>query len=634
MGELVVLQGRAAGERCKLAGPFTLMGQAMGCQIRLMGDSVAPFHCALLLESSGYLLRILSPEADLRVNEAPVEVARLADGDEIAIGPYRFRFEAPALPTSEIPEQTLAEIEATRVQVAAVMAQQVALTEQEIQLDHRSESLQHHEQQIAAHLEARRAELETYEHVLKEQSHQLQEQQQLLETDRNALAQQREQSTAQQAAFRRAWRKRKRQLRHQTQRQLAEVAQREAQVEQQRRTNAEERERLRHWFEKHNGELEVRQRELDERGRELALDQQQWDAALNEEDRRRKQVVAELQQQHARLEAERAELAERQQQWTDYFEWLQRETKGLEARIAAQREELAATAPHPSGVEPIAPLEIATAAPAPGEHPWPDTLQEVAVMLDDQRAHLIEQWHHLLKVQDDWEQERTATQEEIEQVAQRLVEREQEIAREEARLHTLEHTLTQRSDWLREQETQLQAERVRFTLHESETLTRLETLQGELTHQLEHLEAVKQRRDALRQREMASLHEWIARLEESRQRYSDLWMDCERLREALQAGAEVHTEDRAVFREERRLLDERSEALAQREAQWADRLRELHGTEPPVGEMERLSEEVRQLRHRYGQSQRELRQVREELDRVVRALYEQPGPSAPPAAAA
>lgn len=626
--ELVLENGRSPQHRRALPGAFTLIGQAVGCQIRLVDDSIAPFHCAILLEHGVYLLRSLSPEADLRVNDQPVEVVRLNDGDQLQIGPYRFRFEAPPPPTAEIPSQVLAEVEATRIQVAAVLAQQVALTEQEIQLEQQAENLRHHEEQLASYLEARRSELEMREMALSSRERHLAQRRAELEAAEATLAEQQATAQAEQATKQQLLNRAYRRFRRQVTRWRQHVRQQhQAHTEQQRQHEAE-RERLRQWYEKVNGEVELRQRQLSEREQELALDQQAWEAALNEEQSRRQRLLQELQTQTARLEADRAALEQKQEQWTSYFEWLQRETKGLEARIAAQREELARL-PSASAAEPlpVVPLEweLPPCTPARDEpRSWPEALQEVARLLDDQRAQLIEQWHQLLDVQDHWEHERLAAQEELEALAQRLVEREHKLNQHEQDLDARRQELQQAWAALHKHQAALEAERGRFTLYEAETLTRLETLQAELSHQLEHVEAVKQRRDALRQRETASLQEWINRLEESRQRYSQLWMDCERMRESLAQGQDVtRADERTLLREERQLLDERAAELARREAEFAQRWSEYTALEQRLGEVDPVREELRQLQLRYGLAQRELKQVREELERLVRGLLEE-----------
>ncbi|MFQ3652404.1 MAG: FHA domain-containing protein [Gemmataceae bacterium] len=635
--ELVLENGRLPNQRRALPGAFTLIGQASGCQIRLQGDSIAPFHCAILLEHGVYLLRSLSPEADLRVNDQPVEAVHLNGGDRLSIGPYRFRFEAPPPPTAEVSTQVLAEVEATRIQVAAVMAQQAALTEQEIQLEQQMDHLRHHEEQLAAHLEARRNELETREAVLSSRERHLDHRLAELEAAETAFRENQATEQAELEVRQRVLMRARRRFRRQVVRWRQSCAQQRETLAQQLRQHELERQRLREWYEKVNGEQELRQRQLTEREQELALDQQTWEAALNEEESRRKRVVEELQAQHARLEAERTAFHQKQQQWLQYHEWLQRETKGLEARIAAQRKELA----HHHAVSvplPVVPLEWEQpAAAATNQEPpsWPETLQEVARLLDDQRAHLIEQWQQLLSVQEQWEQERSAAQLEIETLAQRLVEREHALNHIEHDLDSRRYELAQAWEILHKQQAALEAERAQFTLHEAETVTRLENLQAELMHQLEQAEAVKQRRDALRQRETACIQEWISRLEESRRRYSDLWMDCERLREKLIHGQDApRTDDRAILREERQLLDERAAELARRESELAKQLCEFTKVEHRLGEPDAHREELRQLQMRYGLLQRELKQVREELERIVRALLDAPSAASSTAVAA
>src|SRR5262249_50190487 len=97
---LVSLNGRAAGQRRSLVDPFTLIGKASGCALRLGADSPAPFPCAPVLPPAGPLLRALPPDVGLTVNGQQVEHANLLGGDVIAIGSYEFVLEVPAPPTA------------------------------------------------------------------------------------------------------------------------------------------------------------------------------------------------------------------------------------------------------------------------------------------------------------------------------------------------------------------------------------------------------------------------------------------------------------------------------------------------------------------------------------------------------
>ncbi len=133
-GELVVVNGRLKGARRPLTDPLTLFGQAPGCEVRLTVEGVRPLHAALVHGPNGFHLRDLAGDGDVLVNDKPASLLSLRDGDEIAVGPFRFRLEAIA-PLGE--QAVEAERNALRVQAAAVVAQQTALNEEETRLHQR-----------------------------------------------------------------------------------------------------------------------------------------------------------------------------------------------------------------------------------------------------------------------------------------------------------------------------------------------------------------------------------------------------------------------------------------------------------------------------------------------------------------
>src|SRR5436305_15297940 len=69
-GELVVRNGKRRGTRLPLRGPATVIGSADGCDVRLSGEGVEPVHCAIVLTTSGPLLRSWAPGETL-VNGTP-----------------------------------------------------------------------------------------------------------------------------------------------------------------------------------------------------------------------------------------------------------------------------------------------------------------------------------------------------------------------------------------------------------------------------------------------------------------------------------------------------------------------------------------------------------------------------------
>ncbi|MAT16217.1 MAG: hypothetical protein CMJ46_13215 [Planctomyces sp.] len=73
--------------------PTTLIGSAPGCNIQLISTVVAPAHCVITLERNQFRLRDLRTARGTLVNGEKVELTTLNDGDQIAIGGVRLRFE-------------------------------------------------------------------------------------------------------------------------------------------------------------------------------------------------------------------------------------------------------------------------------------------------------------------------------------------------------------------------------------------------------------------------------------------------------------------------------------------------------------------------------------------------------------
>src|SRR5262249_20103794 len=143
--------------RRALTAPLTLIGQAAGCDVRLNVEGVNPLHCAILHGPGGFWLRDLGSVGGTRVNGEGAAARALRQGDEVEVGPFRFRVELPAgAEAGPDPAALEAERDALRIQAAAVAAQQAALAEEEVRLGQRRTALDRQEEQLAAHLEERR----------------------------------------------------------------------------------------------------------------------------------------------------------------------------------------------------------------------------------------------------------------------------------------------------------------------------------------------------------------------------------------------------------------------------------------------------------------------------------------------
>ncbi len=700
-GELVVQGGRMAGTRRALGSPLTLIGSAPGCDIRLNVEGVAPLQSAIILGPDGPVFRDLAGGA-CRVDGRPVKSCRLTGGEVLELGPFHFRVELPPPATAEIANAAIAaaehELEALRIQAAAVAAQQAALVEYESRLGQREAALERQESQLAALLAGRQKELDDAQRLAREQAEAFAREQ---AEARAAIAAERATLEKEKADARveleSAGKQRKklkdlrRRLFRRAERQTAEAKQsaasREASAEAARRMYDAERGRLLAWYEKANGESELEKRRLQEGWRELALDQQRWDEALNAEKAERARLDKEQAGRAADLLAAREALNADQQRWRFAKTAAEQESRGLEARIAAQRQQLGLLERQVSGLRQAAAMPVepipAAVVQAPSAEDWPARLREVAGWLGDQRLHLLEQWERFLTVQHSWEEDRDSALSDIEQTAGRLEERERGVAQAERALHSRQAELSRRQQALESRRLALEGLQTRLSAQEAawraEREGRLEALAGAeqmAALRLRQYEQVHQRRNAVRAAESARLREALARADEARRQYGQAWQDASRLRQAVearersvQAGesalesarqqwthqgadpaaaearlAKLHREAlarqeaatreldaaRRSLDEERSRLDVQAAALLRQENELAERVRSQRG-DSEVWEAARVAADVeaqrreqegRQARARHAIDERELRHLREELERLARALME------------
>jgi pSer/pThr/pTyr-binding forkhead associated (FHA) protein len=694
------------GVRRPLKRPLTLLGQSAACDVRLSGQAVAPLHCAIIPDPAGPLLRDLGSASGTRVNGQPVHAHRLANGDVIEVAGFEFAVELDTPPTHEGPsaDAVLAEREqeALRVQAAAVCAQQAALTEEEARLEQRATALERQETQLAGHLEERQARLdEEHERLRRErEEHEaaqaadreaLGRERDDLAAGRAELAQERDRAARQRRRLaelrRRLW---KRHQRHWQAREAA-LARLEAQLAAREGRLEREREAVRSFQERVNGELELGRRRLREEAEELALAQQRWHEGLEEERAGEQRRRAELERRAAEVEAAAGALAAEEQRWRQQHAQLSREAEGLEARIRHQRAQLdallresAQAQPQPAGPvipEPLAPV-LRPDRPAAGE--WPARLRQLAGILGDQRAHLAEQWQRLLEVQQAWQEERTTALAELEAVAARLSAREQELARAEERtrtgrleLHHGQEDLAAARGALEGREARLASEQAGWQAQREQLLARVEERERLLEQRRRQLDEVQERRNRRRKEEVAQVQSARARCDEARRQSSQLWQECEGLRAALaererrllaeaqalerlraellqqapdsaraegrlerlgkREAARLEADSRHLqaegdrLRRERERLDDDArrlgqleEALLARQRDWSRQVGEWEQQCALAEEEERRrQEELRRLRAQRALDERQLRQLREEIERLARVLIEE-----------
>jgi pSer/pThr/pTyr-binding forkhead associated (FHA) protein len=714
-GELVVQNGRSSGARLPLNDPLTLIGQASGCDIRLNVDGVEPFHCAIVLDPAGPILRDLGTANATRVNGEGVTTHRLATGDVIEIGPFQLAVDLGTPRTAEVPSADILglqrEREALRVQAAAVAAQQAALTEQEARLEQRASALARQEEQIAAHLEQRQHDLDEQEHklqaaradfqaqrdaqfaALETQRSELNGARAAIDTERQEASKQRQRVAALRRRLRQRW---KRHWRHQE----ADLARRESDLAAGQQRLQQERARVTAFQKRINGERELGRRQIRDEWRELGLAQQQWEETLNVEQTEQARRKQELERLAAQIGAAREQLAQEQEQARLHQARLNQEAEGLEARIRNQRARLevlqrdAARLAPPAVV--TAPGEPIISPPVEIDQPttaWPARLRELAAELHDQRARLAEQWQRLLEVQDRWQQERSDVLADLDRTAAELAGRERQITQSEEEVASLRAGLLLDRESLGRMRLAVQGWQARLASQDSSwqaqrelLLSDLEARERLLQRRQDQLEEVQRRRNLRRQAEVAELAQARQRCEEARRQYSALWLECERLREALvgqeqalagralalersrqelitQAPDSARAEARLVrverdetvrlegetrhlqaqrdlLKAERGRLDELSahlrqqgDELVQRVRQWQDQQTEWERQQASDStDEEQRQQELRRLRVQHALDERQLRQLRDELEGLARLLIEEgDSPSDPPA---
>jgi pSer/pThr/pTyr-binding forkhead associated (FHA) protein len=88
---LRITQGAGAGTSFPITGMVTL-GRHRGCDIVLDDRTVSRHHAAVHCHDDEFTLADAGSANGTCLNGRPVRLADLADGDEIAIGPFRLTF--------------------------------------------------------------------------------------------------------------------------------------------------------------------------------------------------------------------------------------------------------------------------------------------------------------------------------------------------------------------------------------------------------------------------------------------------------------------------------------------------------------------------------------------------------------
>ncbi len=626
-----------------------------------------------------------------------------------------------------------AEREALRIQAAAVVAQQAALAEEESRLRQGRTALEKQKQQLAAHLENRRR------HLLQLQE-QTREDRAAFQAECEARRQEQEQ-IRQQIALAQEESARERQQVDRQRRRLVELRKRlkrrwhrhwdaeKAAVVAREQDLIQAREKLRQDAEalrgeraaflqaqlRHNGEVELGRRQLQDEWQQLGLAQQHWEAALNQEQARRKREQEDLQRRLAEVQAAERALTDRQRQAEKRLAQLNAEIQGLEVRVRNQRLRLIEQEQERARVElalraqgrpqdgladtPAGALVPVPTPPRPSRRfRLPAAWVRLAGMLADQRRHLIEQWHQLLETRAAWQAEQEAA---LAVIVGQAREHEEQVRLREQALTVKEQTvaaaltdLAQRVQALSRVRCALEGWQARLTAREAGWETERAGLLAEVhareeaaAAQVRALEEAHERRLRRRGEEMEALRGARQRLEQLRRDYAALWQECQKRRAQLareqrllasqalalenlrqellpqaadpaaasrrldrvqkrqtarlEAEERALKEDRQALLAEARRLEERSrllhlqeDDLVARHDEWARQVVAWEEQRLAAADAEvRRRQEVQRLQTLRALDERQLTQLRDELERIARLLMDEGEPlplDAPP----
>lgn len=314
----------------------------------------------------------------------------------------------------------------------------------------------------------------------------------------------------------------------------------------------------------------------------------------------------------------------------------------------------------------------------------PRVLARLADDLSDQRRHLLEQWQCLLELHEMWEPERSAIVAQFESAARELVLIEQRLEGREHALAVGETELRRRQQALFEVRCSLEAWQARLTARETfidnervMLLADVRAREEMAEAQVQRLEELRQRRLRRRSQEIEELRVARAHHEQMRRDYALLWQECQERRAQLIAEhralaaralaleqfrqellgraadtawadkrlerlrrrnrARLQSEGRDLKRERDTLLAEtrrldrraarflqREERLVHRHEDWMKQVADWEDRQAASADLEQhRQQELRHWQLLHQQDERQLLELREEVERIARLLLEE-----------
>ena len=95
--KLIVLAGSKEGLEIPLKKDKFLIGRAKECALRAGSEAISRRHCAIIRREKGWTVRDLGSRNGTYVNDEKITTeVPIKDGDELRVGPLKFRVAAAA----------------------------------------------------------------------------------------------------------------------------------------------------------------------------------------------------------------------------------------------------------------------------------------------------------------------------------------------------------------------------------------------------------------------------------------------------------------------------------------------------------------------------------------------------------
>lgn len=641
--ELTVQGGKYHGKSHKVKTGLAIIGRDASCTIRLDSPEIRPIHCVVVQTPEGLLLRSAHSTATFRVNDQSVTNCLLHEKDTLTIGPITFQISKLVTTKSEDalkPVPQAEELQALRVQ-STVSAQQQDLAEQERRIDEKQQSWSRQEEQLAVHLEERRLKILSQKEELRRDRAKFKEEKQAsehqfeqawadikaseieVENARKQTGKERQRLIQLRRRFKQRFRRHQAHLERELAQKEQSLLKKQQALEAKLATIEQDYRGVQNTRLKHNGEIELQRRQIEDGWHELEKARAAW-----KEEQAAKQAKLHAQQEaigqqlRQLTEAQQA-LVIQQSHSQKIRDHLEIESRGLEARAKSLQaqvhdlEQQSTDAGNTVGNHWQAPDESTQSekACAPAElEETVELLEKLLLHQEDQRRQLQEQWAQFLSEQEQWQQEHAVLLPEVERMIEELDTREHQIKAREYELDQESKSLQAKREELSCKEFALDAVQSRWKVKEVEWHAERSKLLCEV--QLRETLLKKEREDLAQLRE-----KWKTNRHKEVESLKTHLRNCQAAHRCYVKAMEHHQEEIAELASQKQRLTEQSLALEELRSELLGQSEDSIQSEKKIRRLEKeWNKAYKFAREELEEQQSELKKELERLQEMSHSL--------------